>query len=620
MPSRVVLINMPFGAVEMPSIALTQIKGVLERQFGADVVVEILYLNLDFVTFMDGLSSYRLMVSSQGRMTGLADWFFRGLAFPEAKDNTPDYLARFYFDEDDEETRQVRALIEEKRPNLAPFLDSLIDQYRLSDADIVGFSCLFYQTMASFALARRIKDCNPEVTTTMGGAACETVMGMEYARQVKSMDFVFSGPALVSFPDFVQSHLTGHHDTCDQIPGVFSKRNLEICTEALPRDPKLAFLPDSGKERNINDLAELDYHGFLDRFEATFPDRSLKPTILFETSRGCSWGEKIACSFCGLNGTAMQYRQMSAEQALKVINGLFSYVPRCNFFLAVDTIVPGNYFEEVFPSVRPPRGTALMYEVRSTLDTNQLRTLSKAGVHVIQPGIEALATPTLKLMRKGATAFSNLRFLKACSRFPFRVEWNLLIGSPGEEEETYRKYLQDLPLLMHLPPPGGAFPISFDRYSHYFNEPDSFGLDLHPREFYGYVFPFEDKAVRNVAYHFVDRKGDQERLETWLDQLNKAIEQWWLRWRNSDQLEEAQLQVLEDGEQLYIYDSRAGTAHYEPIKRDLKEILEYLETPRNWRQTISRFGEARAGKAREFLHDSGFVFEEEGRVMSLVIL
>lgn len=601
-PYRIVLVNMPCAPVAAPSLGLTQLKGALERRFGSEIAVELLYLNLHFTEFLGDAESYELLISPLGRLTGLADWLFRQVAFPEADDNTEDYLARYYFDEEDEEVRQVRMLIRESRPRLADFLDGLIERYRLDVADVVGFTLLFHQTVASFALARRIKARNPAVVTLAGGAACEAVMGMEYARQVTQIDFVFSGPALVSLPEFIGRRVAGDLAGCGRIPGVFAKGNL-AGSGAM-----------TGEECDINENTELDYDSFLNQFEATFPGCTRKPVLLFETSRGCRWGEKIACSFCGLNGTAMAYRAMSPGGAASLLTGLFRYGSRSSFLQAVDTLLPTEYLESLFPRLRPPEGLVMMYEVRSTLNAAQLDVLCRAGVRVIQPGIEALSTSTLRLMRKGATAFSNLRFLRDCSRMPMRVDWLLLIGSPGESENTWRKYLSDLPLLYHLPPPVGAFPISYDRFSRYFDEAGAFGLDLEPREFYRWVFPFAPEALRDIAYHFIDRNDDRERLNAWLDKLNALIGEWKTRWGGK-----AQLQWQEDGGEWLIYDSRGDRAVWREIAPEQGEVLEYLDTPRSAEQIDGRFGAARAREALDFLRGLRLLFEEDGRLMSLVV-
>ena len=60
----------------------------------------------------------------------------------------------------------------------------------------------------------------------------------------------------------------------------------------------------------------LDYESFLDDLSRNFPDGSIQPSLTFETSRGCWWGERSHCTFCGLNGGTMMYRAMAPEQAL----------------------------------------------------------------------------------------------------------------------------------------------------------------------------------------------------------------------------------------------------------------------------------------------------------------
>ncbi len=597
---------MPFASPEAPSIALTQLKSVLEERFGDAVTVEILYLDLDFITYAGGLANYLRMSSGLGRLAGASDWFFRQVAFPEAPDNTQEYLDRFYFDDEDEESRLAKEFILEKRPGLGDEFDRLIDTYRLDEADVVGFTAMFYQTVASFAMARRIKDRNPELVTVIGGAACEAEMGVEIAKQVRQIDYVFSGPALVSFPRFIECRIAGDARSCERIRGVFSAANvagIEGGGCAL-----------TGEERNINEVVSLDYGGFLDRFEATFPDRELRAMLMFETSRGCSWGEKIACTFCGLNGTAMNYRSMTPENARDQMRSLFDYLPRCNFFLAVDTIVPDDYLEEVFPKLGTPKNAAMMYEVRPLLSEEQIATLCDAGVLVIQPGIEALSTPTLKLMRKGTTAFGNLRFLKTCSKYPMRVEWNLLIGSPGEDESTWETYLENLPLLAHLHPPTGSFPISFDRFSQYFLNTEEHGLDLQPQEFYEYAYPFDSEALAKVAYHFVDRNADREKIDDWAERLNAAVGQWWSGWQR-----EARLYMSQSNGDRAIYDSRSGSVIEYAVSEVTSDVLRYLETPHRFEHLAAEFGEKVAEREVGYLRERRLLFEENGRMMSLVI-
>ncbi len=145
----------------------------------------------------------------------------------------------------------------------------------------------------------------------------------------------------------------------------------------------------------------------------------------------------------------------------------------------------------------------IFYEVKADLNEEEIAVLAKSGVTQIQPGIEALATSTLKLMKKGTTVFQNLKLLKLCSLYGVQPHWNLLLGFPGESEETYRKYVEMLPLLTHLHPPSGAYPVRFDRFSPYYYQAESYGLDLRPLDFYALIYPFkEDESEESGLLFF----------------------------------------------------------------------------------------------------------------------
>ena len=330
----------------------------------------------------------------------------------------------------------------------------------------------------------------------------------------------------------------------------------------------------------------------------------------------------MPCAFCGLNGLHLRYRFMAPPAALTCIRSLFKWVPRCPSFIAVDTVVPRAYLKEVFPVLGAPAGMKMLYEVRPDLSEPEIHALCAAGVVAVQPGIEALSTSTLKLMRKGTSAFGNIRFLKACAKQPISLDWNLLIGSPGEPEATYEKYLADIPLLLHLAPPTGVYPIGFVRYSHYFEQAQSYGLDLHPQDFYGLTFPFDAEALSNVAHLFVDRRDRSGRTDAWVDALNEKVEHWRRRWLGADGKPQARLCFLEDPSAWIVYDSRSGVEREQAISPAAKRILDRLVRPLRVEDISQAFADLPDGEAERelaFLRQQGWLFEEDGRCLSLVV-
>src|SRR4051812_2508867 len=485
---------MPFANLKLPSIALTQLRAVTEREFGERVRVRLLYLNHELANYLGLASHQRTAGALTANNPGLGDWFFRQAAFPKLPDNAEQYFQR-YFPARTAENEQNKALVLAKRAGLDRFLQRLIVKHQLDQEDLVGLTSMFAQNTACFALARGIKERRPQVVTVMGGANCEAPMGRELALHLDAVDFVFSGPALESFPELVRHLMAGEVERCHEIQGVFSRRNAD--SERLRGHGAI------GRELPIDVPVPLDYDSFLSDLQRSFPSGRVEPNLTFETSRGCWWGERSHCTFCGLNGGTMMYRAMPPAQARELLQSLLArYGDRCARFESVDNIMPREYLTEVFPHITPPPGVSLFYEVKADLKEREMEVLSRAGVTEIQPGIEALATSTLKLMRKGTTAFQNVTFLKNCLRFGIRPSWNLLIGFPGETEEVYRKYLGDLPRMVPLPPPFGAFPVRFDRYSPYFTRAAEYGLELEPYDFYRAIYPFGDESLANMAYYF----------------------------------------------------------------------------------------------------------------------
>jgi magnesium-protoporphyrin IX monomethyl ester (oxidative) cyclase len=614
---KISLINMPFASLSLPSIALAQLKSVVEQKLGEDVRVRVLYLNLNFAHYL-GSDLYQYIIGAlQANNSGLGDWIFRQIAFPEQPDNTAYYFQR-YFPRLDSTGEAVKGAMLAKRAGLKRYFERLVAQYQLDREDLVGFTSMFAQNVASMAMARVLKDRNPKVVTVLGGANCESPMGEELARQVAAVDFVFSGPALVSFPELIQGLLAGDGDRCQRIRGVFSRQNLG--------SPHLQGHGAMGAELPIEVPVPLDYESFLEDLSRSFPDGSVRPSLTFETSRGCWWGERSHCTFCGLNGGTMMYRAMPSDHALALFKEMFEkYGDRCSRFESVDNIMPRQYIKEVFAQLVPPPGVSIFYEVKADFKDWEMEVLSQAGVNQIQPGIEALATSTLKLMGKGTTSFQNIAFLKNCLRYGIDPYWNLLIGFPREEEAVYQGYLRAIPLLVHLPPPSGAFPVRFDRYSPYFTRAAEYGLDLSPYAFYSAIYPFGDEALGRMAYFFEDRNYDAEylvRLVSWQDRLMAAVARWRQRWAGEDGRPKAELRLSLAGPSPVVSDTRSGEVVEHSLDGLGLELLFAMHSRglglRHLRDQIAA-DEAAIETELARLAELGLVFEEEGRFICLVM-
>lgn len=617
---RVTLINMPFSSLNMPSLALTQLKSVLDRRFDGRVATRVLYFNHEFAHFL-GLDLYETMNGVQASNAGLGDWIFRQIAFPAEPDNAEAYFQR-YFPHHSPELAAIKQIVLDKRTSLERFLQRLIVKHRLDREDLLGFTSMFSQNVSSMAMARLVKEKNRNAVVVMGGANCEAPMGRELVRHAKAVDYVFSGPSLVSFPSFVGHRLAGKPEKCEGLPGVYSRSNLD--------SPHLAGRGAMGVELPIDVEVPLDYEPFLGEIARQFPEGRIKPYLTFETSRGCWWGERSHCTFCGLNGSTMAYRSMPVEMAVRFLQDLLDrYSDRCQRFESVDNILPREYLEDVLPKLRTPPGVSFFYEVKADLKEREMAILGRAGVTAIQPGIESLATSTLKLMRKGTSSFQNLAFLKYCRRYGIKPLWNLLIGFPNEPASVYEKYLRDLPRLVHLVPPSGAYPVRFDRFSPYFTQADSYGLQLSPYEFYRFIYPFGEEALRNMAYYFEDqnyRAAYLASVAAYQTRLQAAVDHWRARVTGQDGGLPARLDLIEesrdeDGEAV-VRDTREGTLVEHRLSPLARRVLAGLYDRGRRPADLARdLGEDEAAVAAEVarLEGARLLFEEDGRYLSLVL-
>ena len=126
--------------------------------------------------------------------------------------------------------------------------------------------------------------------------------------------------------------------------------------------------------------------------------------VVVETSRGCWWGAKHHCTFCGLNGDTMAFRSKSPERAFDEIAAPGAQARHSTRSAASTTS------STCATSTRCSRCSRdsgleleLFYEVKANLRHDQLASSTRGGIRQIQPGIESFCNRVLKLMDKGVS-------------------------------------------------------------------------------------------------------------------------------------------------------------------------------------------------------------------------
>ena len=496
---EVCLVLMPYADVSRPSLALGILKSSLR---GTGIGCRVEYANIRF-TEMVGWDMPDLPYLE--RLLG--EWIFSSAAFPgreaaratdliESGVKQTTHIAPDAF----RHPRLAEAL-ENLRRFAAVFVDRIAQEIVATRPRIVGCSSTFEQHCASLGLLRRVKELDPSIFTMLGGANCEAEMGWTTLKEFDWVDCVVSGEADELFPKLCRRILEtgGRLESADFPNGAMGRVHAAKAVYDAGRLP-----PPRATVPNMDSSPVPDYADYFEALgRSTLADR-ITPGLLVETSRGCWWGQKSHCTFCGLNGSGMSFRSKSPERALQEFNELASRykVPR---FMVVDNIIDMGYFNSVLPSLSDLQAPyKLFYETKSNLKRAQVEALHKAGIIWIQPGIEGFHDDLLRLMAKGNKGMMNLQLLKYTREFGMHTTWLLLFGFPGEEDSWHAEVAAWLPLVVHLQPPRCIGRVLFDRFSVYHSDPDRFGIRLEPAPAYSGIYPISPEALGDMAYFFTN--------------------------------------------------------------------------------------------------------------------
>jgi ribosomal peptide maturation radical SAM protein 1 len=543
----VLLVSMPFGPVFSPSLGLSLLQPQV-RARGLSCRIE--YFTLPFAERI-GQLLYSKIASEHRAMARafVGEWIFSNALFDWPQQNADRYLAEVLLDPSSWLGRtpvrrpsraDVRALLAARA--LAPaFTDWCADRVLEAQPRIVGLTSVFQQHLGSLALAKRIKERAPETVIVMGGANCEATMGVETVRQFPFVDAIVSGEADHVFPDLAGR--LADHASIDDLPGVVTQRAI---ASAVP-----VFAPTAPAVQNLDALPYPDYTDFFEQFATSRFGGSWQPSVFVETSRGCWWGERMHCTFCGLNGATMAYRSKSAPRALDELTHLASSHPGCDIQV-VDNILDLKYFKTLLPELAK-RGlhVSLFYETKSNLKKDQVRLLRDAGVTTIQPGIESFSDAVLKQMKKGVSGLQNIQLLKWCKEFGVEPLWNFLLGFPGESPDDYLRMAAMTSRVCHLPRPISVTAIRLDRFSPNFNESSRLGFTrVRPLPFYEFIYDLPDSARRNLAYFFAYEYKEPQDIARYAEPLLRGVHAWRTTWRH------AELLSVDLEDQLVMFDTR----------------------------------------------------------------
>lgn len=600
---RVGLVSMPWHSLDRPSIAL----GILATAIAetCDVEPDVHYLNLDFVEALAevrgdeaAVAAYNV-ISEEGMFHGVGDWVFAAALHGTRHWRADDYLPWVRAHGHD-----IDGLAE-----LQPFAADFVAEQAAKLAgryDVIGLTNTFMQNAASLALAQALRAIDTP-TIVMGGHNCEGVQGESIMRAYDAVDVVVRGEGERAVVDVLRAlAAVDREERLAGVPGVCFR---DGAGRLVVNEMRAQFVaPD--------DIPRPDFDAYFARVQSSPVRADIAPKLVLEAARGCWWGEKSHCRFCGLNGLGMRFRSRDPE---RVWEEMRDGVERHGVLdvITVDNIMDARYPERLMPLMATSDyDLRVHWEVKSDLTEPELAALSAARVAHIQPGIESLSSRVLKLMGKGVTAAQNVRLLRDAEQHGLTVSWNWLFGFPSETGDDYRESVRQAPALVHLQPPNVATRIALERFSPYFDDP-SLGFDARtPAPFYAWIYDLPEAELEDFAFFFdAPEHGIRGAAEA---ELYDVVSAW------QDGYAESALMFREIDGEIWVDDRRVGwPGGIDALDEEEAAVFRALRLPMKPDTVVRTLrAEARAeaiSRAIARLSERGLVFHDGGRLVRLPI-
>jgi ribosomal peptide maturation radical SAM protein 1 len=485
----VAMVVMPVHLPSMPSLAVaTLAEGLRARGHRTDVFPFHVHAAADL-----GLDDYEVIGAEDAWVHNVAEWLFSHPSITEGAASLERMRAHL------RSASVPKKLLDLDLERLKNGCDRAIDRYAASvdwrQYDVVGFTVMFQQLNASLRLAARIKAISPRTRVVFGGSSVERPMGDAILRRYPWLDAVFAGYGDRALPAYVEVLPPRHHEP----------------------------IHDDGPF-DLDELPPPSFDEYVGALEGTGLASRIRPYILLETSRGCWYGEKHHCTFCGMNGAQMRFRTKSGDRVFDEVKQLSRYgLP----LWATDNILAHGFFKDLFPRMLA-EGLQFpaFFEVKSNLRRDQLETIARVGIDRLQPGIESLSTPLLAHMRKGVTGVQNVWFLRASEELGIASQWNILYGFPREDGAEYEKLAALVPRLSHLQAPTGCGKIHLLRYSPNHTNAKELGfVNVRPTPSYALAFGAHPD-LEDQAYVFEGDYDDGRDPSTYTRRLDEECTRW----------------------------------------------------------------------------------------------
>lgn len=615
---RVALVSLPWTTLTEPSLGLGILRAVLDRE---GIACRVRHLNLFLLRHLRAATYYAL-----ANVFALNDFVFSGVLEPSVSHRqlrrlrlkTAEALSYGLIDQTAYGGIDgvVEQLLELRNSTIPDWLAGWAEEITAEGTTLVGFTCMFDQTIASLALSRLVKERAPGATVVLGG----------YAVRSPTADAIIG-----SFP-WVDAVCVAEGET---VIGPLAWAS--VGRRSLESVPGLVVRRGDGRARataptglvDMSDVPTPNYDDFYADLERLASQESIDVEVNrlpIENSRGCWWGAAKHCVFCGIKDEDLVFRAADATRVIESLDRLHERYGVTSFRFS-DYILPHTYYSTLLPQL-VARGSpyTLTAEMKANVSPERFALLAAAGFAEVQPGVESFSTPVLRSMDKGVTAAQNVLTLMLGRIHDVRVHYNLLYGFPDDDEDEYALMQRNLWRLSHLDPPSTRLEVQVTRYAPLQVDPGRFKIPAASYEpSYELIFSRGYLAksgfdLDDYCYYFARPYENSPRLNQLYDGIDRAVDKWKVERREREPV----LRFAEDAAgRATVYDSRRLPATTIVVSSQERAILDICSRPR----AVGRIADALAvsGDDRPFaaavdrLDELGLIFRDGERIVSLVL-
>jgi len=310
-------------------------------------------------------------------------------------------------------------------------LIKILKDYR---PDIVGLSCDSANADACFELSRTVKTINNHALVILGGIHA-TYFHRQILKHIPTVDIVVRDEGEETLTEIV-SHLT-KGKTPDQL------KNIRGGTYRANRG--IVAAPDRPFFDNMDRLPFLSYE-LLDMAKILPYSHNFADWWPVHSGRGCCYN----CKFCASVGQWKRtLRVMSPQRVMEEIDHCREqyHIRHCFFYELTFSINKPR----VLQICRLMKNSGIKWGCRTRVDDVNpalLKEMRRAGCERIVYGVESFSDRMLKLMGKTYTAAAAAKALKASHDTGIQSFFQVMLGFPGETEETLRetvKAIREIP-------------------------------------------------------------------------------------------------------------------------------------------------------------------------------